>query len=174
MHNPDFHTLHDILVRFTERENELAAVLTRLNARAAEAGTKYGAEIIRLETERDSCAAQARAIIERHPEWFSDSKTLKLPCGTVKSTSTTRIVPVLSEADALERLKASDHPALCAAVRIIESLDLEVLGAFDDSTLAGHGLRREKTESITITAAKAPVGEMKKAARATAAPAQAA
>jgi hypothetical protein len=154
-----YEALIGLLAVFTEADNRLTKIQTQANEALIDTLDGAKKEYAELQAARDGAEAEIKDLAKRHPEWLADSRTIKTPYGTVKFTETTSLeipnpevtltlIKHLPDAELRERL-----------IRTVEEPAKEALEAMKDDELAALGVRRIKTDSVTVKAAKVEMGK---------------
>jgi hypothetical protein len=111
-------------------------------------------------------------IARRHPEWFTEKRSIKTPFGTVKfsrSTSleikneelTIKLVRGILVAEAANPQETED-----TYIRLVEELDLEALEKLDDELLKRLKVKRVTKDNFSVVAASVDLGKAVKEAAA--------
>ena len=114
---------------------------------------------------RDSAEEAIKALAATHPEWM-DGRTIKTPYGSVKFTRVESLV-IPDPDNTLTLIRASFPPSWVSEyIRVTEEPAKEKLETLTDEELASIGVKRLKTDSITVKAAKVDMGKAAKSPKA--------
>ena len=145
---------------------ELATMQAEFNEELLATMTAKLSEYSALTTAQAEHVAQARAILENHPEWLPDGKReLGTPFGTAKFRSGSKL-EIESEPETIRLIGA--NPKLDAAVYVHTevSVDKEALEKLDVETLKTLGVVKTPSESFSIMPAGVKIDKAAKAASA--------
>jgi hypothetical protein len=172
----DFQEMINLLGVFTEATNQLAALQNDANDELMEWLDEAKVEYARLQETLTKAEAAIELIVQKHPEWFTQKKSIKTPYGTVKSTSSTKLV-IPNEEATLVRLQLKAERSEIAAeaakaegkelpifddkafVRTKQELDREALEKLEDHELVELGILRVKKDSVSIVPATLDMGK---------------
>ena len=165
----DFQELVKLLSVFTEASNRLGQLQVDANNQLMDVLD----EILADYTQSQQAATEAEAAMEhianRHPEWFSEKRSIKTPWGVVKFHRSNPLV-VPNEEATIARLElmeerskktgvAEEHFVASAFIREKRELDLEALDRLDDATLAQLGLKRVQKDNFSVKPATLDLGK---------------
>ncbi|ODU25020.1 MAG: hypothetical protein ABS95_01185 [Verrucomicrobia bacterium SCN 57-15] len=177
----DFQEMINLLAVYTDANNRLAALQTEANDNLMLWLDESKVEYAKLQETLTKAEAAIEGIVRRHPEWFQEKKSIKTPFGTVKSTSTPKLVIPNEEATMVRlqlkaersqiaaeaaRAEGKDVPIFDdkAFVRTKQELDREALEKLEDHELAELGISRIKEESVSVKPATLDMGKAVKEA----------
>jgi hypothetical protein len=166
----DFQNLIDLLACYSEADNRGTELEAAINKQLIECIDDVRADYTKIQEVLTKSEAALEIIARKHPEWFSDKRTIKTLYGQVKLTSTSKVeianqelsvVLIELEIDKAKRNEKSLLPleTLQALIRQETSLNKEALEKLDDTVLAQFRLKRIKDESFSVKPAKIDLGK---------------
>ena len=157
-HDADFLNLVGLLSAYSLQQNNLAALQYDVDAKMLAIVEEVRPAYTEAQERSQALQKEVEAIVGRHPEWFSDRKSIVLPAGTVKSTASTKLEAAHEEVSvALVRKHHKEVVGLY--LRVETTLNLETLEALDDEELKRLKITRVLKENISIVPAKLNLGK---------------
>jgi hypothetical protein len=166
----DFQNLIDLLACYTEADNRGSELEASINKQLMECIDEVRSDYTKIQEVLTKSEAALEIIARKHPEWFSDKRTIKTLYGQVKLTSTSKVevanqelsvVLIELEIDKAKRGEESLLPleTLQSLIRQETSLNKEALEKLDETVLAKFRLKRIKDESFSVKPAKIDLGK---------------
>jgi len=154
-----YEALIGLLAVFTDADNRLNKIQTAANEALIDTLDGAKREYAELQAARDGAEAEIKDLVKRHPEWLPEGRTIKTPYGTVKLTEATSL-EIPNPEVTLTLIKTLGDPDLRGRlIRTVEEPAKEALETMPDDDLAKLGVRRVKTDSISVKAAKVEMGK---------------
>lgn len=162
----DFKNLIDLLAIYSEADATLAQMTANLNSDVIQAIDGYKDDYAGMQKTLVEAEQAAERIALRHPEWFTEKKSVKTPYGTVKFHRSNP-VQVGNEELSIELIKrdAAQHGLEPGAfIRQREVLNIEALETLTPEQLKAFRLTRVAKENFSITPARVDLGKAVKEA----------
>ena len=166
----DFKNMCDLLSVFSEgsaRLKEMQGEMDSMFLSLVDDKKPEYAELQRTVTEAETAL---EVIARRHPEWFTEKRSIKTPFGTVKFLRSTKLeiknAELTIELVRSHLVSNSTDPAATEAqfIRQVEELDREALEKLDDETLHRLKVKRVSADSFSVVAASMDLGKAVKEA----------
>lgn len=154
-----YEALIDLLAVFTDADNRLAKIQTQANEALIDTLDAAKKEYAELQAARDGAEREIKDLAQRHPEWLADSRTIKTPYGSVKFTETTSLEIPNPEVTLTLIRALPDDELKNRLIRTVEEPAREAMETMKDDELASLGVRRVKTDSVSVKAARVEMGK---------------
>lgn len=158
----DFKNMLDLLAVYTEAQSRLSTMETDASQHLLEFVDDVRGEYAEAQRALTESETAIVFIIQKHPEWFGDKRTIKTPYGQVSCRRSTKL-DVPNEEATIILIQNSDLPD-DEYLRQSVALNLEALERLEDADLKRLRVRRVKDESITVKAGKVDLGKAVKEA----------
>ncbi|HMJ65394.1 MAG TPA: host-nuclease inhibitor Gam family protein [Candidatus Binatia bacterium] len=164
----DFANMVNLLSVYSDASNRLTELETSANFSLLSIVDEHRAEYAQLQKALMEAETALEAIALAHPQWFGeDRKSIKTPYGTVKFHSGIKLVVKNEEATVLLIQREGEHNPEFKAddyLRKVETLNIEALERFDDSTLKKFRIERVREDKFSVVPAKVDMGKAVKEA----------
>ena len=163
----DYSKLVKLLSKYSEASNALSAIQNAANIDLMERLRAEVPAFAKHQQTLGECEVELELICRRHPEWFSDRKSMKTPFGETKLTCASHLEADNEELSCLliqqAATKNEEGIDVTALLRVKVSLNLEALEALPDSVLRRFKIRRCSDDKFTVKPAKLDMGKAVKA-----------
>lgn len=163
----DFALLAELQQQHTKAQTALESLEVKMNEQSQKSAGAFATDYVVLQESLSKLDAGIKALFARHPEW-RDGKSVKTPFGEVAQRTVTEleianpaVTVTLIEARGQADPKFNSEDFLRRDV----APNVEALEGLTDDELAKLGVRRVKTEKITVKPAKVSVAKLVKAAK---------
>jgi len=159
----DFDNLVSLLSVYTEAQNRLDHLNAQANEAFIDIVDEHRGEYAQLLESQTEAESAIEILALKHPEWFAEKKTVKVPFGTVKVTKSTSLKADNEEASII-LIETSARPDKASLIRVHAELNLEALEALTDDELRAFRIKRITDQNVKVTAAKVDMGKAVKQA----------
>jgi len=166
----DFARFVELQQKHTQLSNQLEALEVKMNESANKAATAGAEDYVVIHEELSKLDTELKSLFERHPEWRGEKKSVGTPFGSVEQRTATELqVENPAQTVALIELTGKTKKGFDAEsfLHISKEPNLEALEQLGDEALAEIGVKRVRTERITVKPAKVSVAKAVKAAKKT-------
>ena len=166
----DFKNMCDLLSVFSEGMAQLKAMQGEMDSMLLDMVDDKREEYAAYQKAVTEAETSLEVIARRHPEWFTEKRSIKTPFGTVKFSRST-VLEIKNEELTIELVRSqlaanSDDPEATEAtyIRQAEALDREALERLDDDTLKRLRVKKVEKDNFSVVAASVDLGKAVKAA----------
>lgn len=166
----DFKNMCDLLGVFSEGTAQLKAMQGEMDSMLLSLIDDKKSEYATLQKAVTEAETGLEVIALRHPEWFTEKRSIKTPFGTVKFSRST-VLEIKNEELTIELVRSqlvsnSEKPLETEAqfIRQVEALDREALEKLDDDALKRLKVRRVAKDNFSVVAATIDLGKAVKQA----------
>ena len=153
----DYKNAVDLLAILSEAQNRLDDLQGQANAEFLECIDGHRPDYARLQSLIAQTTEGLEVLARRHPEWFTEGKTVKTPYGSVSLKDNPPKLEVKNEE--LTILLIEQAGADEKFVRQVKQLNLDALGELPDDELAKFRIKRVKTDRFEAKPAKVDMGK---------------
>lgn len=168
--NEDFKNMCALLAVFSEGSARLKAMEGEMNSLLLDLIDDKKDEYAELQQAVTEAETALEVIARKHPEWFTEKRSIKTPFGAVKFSRSTSLEIKNEELSiALVRsllISGSAEPEVGEAtyIRQVEKLDIEALEKLDDGVLKELKIKRVSKDNFAVVAASVDLGKAVKEA----------
>lgn len=158
----EFRNFIELLGIYTETHNRLEEIQNEANKSLLSIVDDEKDEYAELSLKLTQTAEAVEVAARQHPEWFGEKKSVATPYGTAKLTDSSSLEVVNEELSRTlieqeEKLTPGFNPE--NYLRRTVELNLEALGALDDSMLVKFRIKRMKKSNFKVEPAKVKMGK---------------
>lgn len=162
----DFTNLVNLLSVFSEATHRLAEMEANISSEMMNLVDDYKKDYAGMQLTLTEAERALEVIATRHPEWFTETRGLKTPYGTVKFRQS-KVLVVSNEELVMEIIRRDAEklgldPA--TLLRQTTELNLEALETLPDEQLHAFKIKRQVKDNFSVVAAKVDLGKAVKEA----------
>lgn len=160
----DFENVINLLAVLGEANRQLAELEREIEAGYVALVAPHRERYAKLQATIGETEAALEVISRRNQQWFTETKNIKTPYGTVKFTSSSELV-VADEGIAVQLIKAlAGKDGEEQLLRTVQVLNREALEKLPDGELARYAILRKSKENFKVGTDIVDLGKAVKAA----------
>lgn len=161
VNSADYKNLVDLLGVFTEAKLRLDELQNTSASDYLEIVDGVRKDYAELQSKVTESELAIEIIAMRHPEWFTEKRSVKTPYGTVKVTRTNKLDVPNEEVSILLIERAEELGTLEKGryLRTKKEVNIDALQSMTDAELSALRINRIRDESVKVTEAKVDFGK---------------